>query len=150
MASHILTRTQFIPRDPAEVFAFFRNPFNLEAITPPWLRFHVHDATEQQVREGTRIGYILKWHGVPLRWDSLIASYEENTSFADEMLRGPYKRWYHSHTFRAAPGGVEMCDRVEYELPLGVVGEAVHRVVVRRQLRRIFDYRARRIAEIFG
>jgi ligand-binding SRPBCC domain-containing protein len=42
-----------------------------------------------------------------------------------------------------------MADRVEYELPLGLLGRLAHEVLVRRQLERIFRHRARVIAELF-
>ncbi len=53
-----------------------------------------------------------------------------------------------SDSFRSVPRGVEMTDRVEYELPLGPLGDIAHSLMVERQLRAIFDYRARRIPEI--
>ena len=85
-----------------------------------------------------------------MTWESLIARYEPNVCFADEMLRGPYKSWYHTHTFERVPEGVRLGDRVEYRLPLGPLGSLAHGLVVRRQLEAIFDYRAQRVAEIFG
>jgi len=41
-----------------------------------------------------------------------------------------------------------MNDRVEYEMPLGMFGNIAHFFAVKRQLRAIFDYRARRIPEL--
>jgi len=84
-----------------------------------------------------------------MKWESLIAEYVKNERFADEMLRGPYRSWYHTHQFREVPTGVEMIDRVEYELPLGPLGGLAHWLVVRLQLKGIFDYREKRIKEIF-
>jgi len=148
--SYRLQRRQVVGADPAEVFGFFRDPFNLEAITPRWLAFRVLRASGREVREGTRISYRLRLHGVPLRWESVIAEYVEGERFADEMVVGPYRRWYHRHLFRPVPGGVEIEDVVDYELPLGPLGRLAHLVAVRRELRGIFDYRERRIAELFS
>jgi len=39
-----LERTQWVPRDLDEVFAFFADPRNLAEITPPWLHFRIIDA----------------------------------------------------------------------------------------------------------
>ena len=52
------------------------------------------------------------------------------------------RRWEHRHTFRAVDGGTQITDEVEYELPFGPLGDLVHRLVVRNQLRHIFEYRA--------
>jgi deoxyribodipyrimidine photo-lyase len=150
MPTFILERTQTVPGDLDTVFAFFEDPHNLRRITPPWLRFEVRWASDPSVQLGTRIRYTIHWLGLPMRWESRIARYEQNQCFADEMLRGPYRSWFHTHTFRAVPHGIEVHDRVEYSLPLGPLGSLVHRIMVRRQLEAIFDYRTRTLAEIFG
>lgn len=144
-----LERAQRVPGDLSAVFAFFKDPRNLETITPPWLSFRILGASDREVREGTRIAYRLRWQVFPMTWESRITEYEENRCFADEMVRGPYRRWYHRHLFRAVPGGVEIRDEVDYALPFGLLGRLAHAVTVRRQLDAIFAYRHRRIAELF-
>ncbi len=150
MSSYVIERRQIVPGDRATVFAFFENPRNLERITPDWLGFEVVSATDARVRLGTEIEYRLRWLVFPMAWKSRISEYEENAWFADEMLRGPYERWYHRHVFLPAPGGVEMVDLVEYELPFGPLGALAHATLVRRQLDAIFDYRRSAITRIFA
>ena len=147
--SYRLHRRQIVDATLSEVFAFFSDPFNLAVITPPWLGFRIAESTDRTVRLGTTIRYRLRLHGVPLGWESRIAEYVEGEVFADEMLSGPYRRWYHRHTFRSVPGGVEIEDVVEYELPFGPLGRLAHALFVRRQLRAIFAYRAWRITQLF-
>ena len=147
---HVLDREQIVPGERGAVFAFFKNPYNLERITPPWLRFQVESATDTEVRAGTRIAYALRWQGIPMSWSTLISEYEEGVRFADTMTRGPYRLWHHTHTFEPLDQGVLMKDRVEYALPFGPAGTLVHALIVRRQLDAIFDYRFRAIADIFG
>jgi ligand-binding SRPBCC domain-containing protein len=125
-----------------EVFRFFCDPFNLQDLTPPWLGFRILDATSAVVERGTVIRYALRLQGFPLRWASRITEFEDGVMFADEQLTGPYRTWYHRHLFRPVAGGVEIIDRVEYTMPFGVAGRAAHALVVRHQLRAIFDYRA--------
>jgi len=150
MTRYLLERTQLISSNVVTVFGFFQSPHNLKHITPPWLNFTVKSATADIVERGTRICYTIRWFGLPMRWESLIARYDKGVAFADEMLQGPYRYWYHTHEFKAVPGGVEMTDRVEYELPLGWLGRIAHAVMIRRQLEAIFDFRAREIARILG
>jgi ligand-binding SRPBCC domain-containing protein len=147
--TYVLHRRQVVPGALSEVFAFFSDPLNLETLTPPWLGFHIVDATDRPVRAGTRIRYRLRLHGLRLRWESRIVQYVDGEMFADEQVRGPYRHWYHTHRFRAVPGGVEIEDTVEYRLPLGILGRLVHTLSVKRQLERIFAFRATRVAEIF-
>ena len=136
-------------RDLAAAFGFFKNPYNLGALTPPWLHFRIVSVSDPEIREGTRIRYGLRFHGVPVRWESVISEYAENAVFADRMVLGPYRYWHHRHEFRAVTGGTEMRDRVEYELSFGLLGRAAHSLV-RRQLREIFDFRAAAIDRLLG
>jgi len=146
---HRLHRRQVVGGDLSRVFDFFKSPYNLETITPPWLGFRVLDATDPEVREGTLISYSLRLHGIPVRWKSRIAEYAENERFADEQVVGPYRSWVHRHLFHAVPDGVEIEDVIEYQMPFGVLGRAAHAAFVRRQLERIFDHRTRVIGERF-
>lgn len=147
---YVLERTQVVPRPRDEVFPFFADAANLERITPPGLSFKIITPQPIEMRAGTTIDYRIKLSGIPLRWRTLIESFEPNERFVDVQLRGPYARWHHTHTFRDVPGGTEVGDRVEYALPLGPLGRIAHAVVVRRQLRGIFDHRERVMREMFG
>jgi ligand-binding SRPBCC domain-containing protein len=137
-----LHRRQLVGGSLEEVFAFFKDPYNLESITPPWLRFRIIEATDREVREGTGIRYRLRLRGVPFRWESRIAEFTPGVSFADEQVTGPYARWYHRHLFHRTAEGVVIEDLVEYRMPFGALGRLVHTLVVRKELARIFDHRA--------
>lgn len=145
----ILRRTTFIRAPLPEVFTFFSDPQNLARITPEKMGFEIVAAPDRSLRAGDRIEYRIRILGVPLRWTTLITRWEENVAFADLQERGPYRRWLHTHSFRAVDGGVEMGDVVEYELPLGLLGRLAAGWMVRRQLRTIFDHRAAAIEGYF-
>lgn len=150
MNSYVLRRRQIIPADLETVFRFFESPRNLEEITPPWLRFEVTFTSDERMRQGTEIEYRLSWQRMPMTWRSRISEYEPGVMFADEMIRGPYKRWYHLHFFRRVEDGIEMEDVVDYELPFGSMGRIAHGTIVRTQLDAIFAFRRRAIAARFG
>jgi ligand-binding SRPBCC domain-containing protein len=146
----VLRRTQMIAGGMEDVFGFFEEPRNLELITPPWLHFNVLSTSDAEVREGTEIEYRLRWQIFPIHWKSRIAEYVRGEMFADEMLEGPYRHWFHRHFFEQTPAGVLMTDEVEYVLPFGALGDAAHSILIRRQLEQIFDYRRSAIEEIFA
>ena len=144
---HVLTRTQRLPGPPEAVFPFFAEAANLEAITPPWLKFRIVTPTPIEMRPGARIEYRLRLHGVPVSWLTEIEEWEPGVRFVDRQIRGPYTLWHHTHTFTDdGSGGTLMEDTVRYALPLGPLGELAHRLFVARDLRRIFDYRAAAVA----
>jgi ligand-binding SRPBCC domain-containing protein len=134
-----------VRRPLAEVFAFFSDAANLEAITPDFLRFRILSPLPIAMRPGARIDYQLSLFGVPFRWRSRIEDWEPGRRFVDVQERGPYLRWHHTHEFDAVPDGTRVRDTVRYALPLGPLGALAHGLFVRRQVEGIFDHRRRRI-----
>ena len=147
---HILERTQIVPLPRPDVFAFFADARNLEAITPRFLRFQILPPVPSTLEAGSRIDYRLSLLGVPFRWRTRIAAWEPGVRFVDVQERGPYALWHHTHTFADVAGGTRVSDQVEYRLPLGALGEVAHPIMVRRTLARIFDHRRDRVAELLG
>ena len=146
-----LLREQFIPASPERVWNFFATPRNLNELTPPDLRFRILSEVPEKMHAGLLIDYRLSpLAGVWLRWLTEIRHVREGRYFVDEQRAGPYAFWYHEHHFEPVPGGVRMTDRVTYDVGWGPFGWIAERVWVRRELERIFDYRARKVAEIFG
>jgi ligand-binding SRPBCC domain-containing protein len=145
-----LERRQLLPVSPEAAFAYFADAFNLEAITPPWLRFRVVTPRPIAMRAGTLIDYRLRLHGLPIRWRTRIESWQQGRRFEDRQLRGPYRVWHHTHTFTANGEGTAMHDIVRYALPLGPLGRLARLGLVRRDLDRIFDYRRDAIAAALG
>jgi ligand-binding SRPBCC domain-containing protein len=144
-----LHREQFIPRPLAEVFPFFADAGNLEAITPEFLNFRILTPRPIPMHPGSLIDYEIKLFGVPLKWRTRIEEFEPPSHFVDVQLRGPYKLWHHTHEFREVEGGTLMIDRVRYQLYLGPLGWLAHRLWVRRTLARIFDHRRQTIEKLF-
>jgi ligand-binding SRPBCC domain-containing protein len=140
-----LESSQLIARPLEQVFAFFSDATNLEAITPPWLHFRVVTPEPIIMAERTRIDYGLRLRGIPMRWTSEIAAWEPPTMFIDSQIRGPYRRWIHTHTFTPRDGETLVEDHVEYAVP---GGSPVDRFLVRPDLGRIFRYRREALARL--
>jgi ligand-binding SRPBCC domain-containing protein len=148
--SFILQREQRIPRPIEEVFAFFADARNLEAITPEWLGFRILSREPIHLRAGAAILYRLSWHGFPLRWVTEIESWNPPTEFIDMQAQGPYRLWHHTHRFQTVEGGTLMRDFVRYALPFGPLGRLAHAWLVKSDLEAIFDYRAGKVADLLG
>ena len=127
-----------------EAFAFFADPWNLEAITPPWLGFRILEAPPTLER-GSLLGYRLRLFGLPFRWRTEIVAWRPPFGFTDVQLAGPYRRWEHSHRLSRVDGGTEIHDRVVYRLPYEPLAGLLAPLTVRPWLTMIFDYRARQI-----
>lgn len=146
-SSYFLVRRQRLALPVADVFSFFSDPHNLDLLTPPHLHFRIETPSPIAMAAGTRIQYTIRWHGFPMRWLTEIIEWKPGRRFVDLQIRGPYRLWHHTHTFEPDGDGTIMEDIVEYALPLGPIGRLAHALAVRRDLQRIFDYRAERIAE---
>ena len=150
MSLHRLSASQFVARPIDEVFDFFSRPENLGRITPASMGFEFL-TDDRAMREGLVIRYRIRpLLGIPLTWTTRITGYEPPFRFTDIQLSGPYRRWEHRHTFEAVPGGTLVRDEIEYAVPLGAIGDVANAVVVRNELRRIFNHRAAAIRSVFG
>lgn len=98
------------------------------------------------MRAGTLIDYRIHWRGLPIRWRSEISLWEPPYRFVDRQIRGPYRLWHHEHRFTESNDGTEVVDQVDY----GVWGGSlIERLFVRRDVVAIFEYRKRRLRELF-
>ena len=146
-AFFVLRARLFLPLAPEAVFPFFADARNLESITPPWLHFEILSPLPVRMRTGAGIEYRLRLHGLPLRWHTEITAWDPPHRFVDEQRRGPYRTWVHVHTFSEIRGGCEMRDDVTYSVFGGRLANALF---VKNDVRRIFEYRAKTLTDIFN
>jgi hypothetical protein len=132
-----------------KTFEVFNDPRNLGKITPGWLNFQVL-TKDIVMRQGAEIEYNIRWLGLPMHWKTLICEYAPPKFFVDEQAEGPYALWRHRHTFEETPNGTLVGDHVEYGMPLGILGEIAHFVMVKRQVEAIFKFRQQAIGNLLG
>ncbi len=146
MRTHHLHTELRIERALEEVFPFFSDPRNLEAITPPWLHFRIEGMSTERIGAGTEIDYRLRVRGVPMRWRSRISVWQPPLRFVDEQVIGPYRLWRHLHSFEPVGRATLARDWVEYAA-LG--GPLLNQLLLAPDLARIFAYRSRALIELF-
>lgn len=137
----------WLPLLPKELFSFFADAGNLDAITPRWLHFRIVTPLPITMRAGTFIDYKLRLRGLPLRWRTLIKEWQPPQRFVDEQVRGPYRQWIHEHTFEPRDGGTLARDMVQYAVPFDFIA---HPLFVRRDIEKIFAYRQEALRARFG
>ena len=147
MRVHEFQTELWLPLPPDELFPFFADAANLDALTPPWLQFHIVTPPPIVLREGALIDYRLRVRGVPLRWRTRINVWQPPHRFEDEQIRGPYRKWIHEHKFEARDGGTLARDAVRYAVPFDFMA---HRWLVRPDVEKIFQYRAEVLQQRFG
>lgn len=152
MAVHSIKTVQKIPVSLSKAWSFFSDSGNLQAITPGNMRFKIISKHHgKKMYAGQLIEYkVSPVLHIPLFWMTEITHVEEGKYFIDEQRKGPYCLWHHQHHFREIDGGIEMTDIVHYKNPLGFIGELANPLFVKNKLKRIFEYRFRKVEEIFG
>jgi ligand-binding SRPBCC domain-containing protein len=145
-----LRARQWVPRPLDDVFPFFADPFNLERITPAFLRFHLRRRSTAAVEEGTVLTYTLRLHGIPVLWRSRIEEWQPPHRFVDVQTAGPYARWHHAHDFEEERGGTLLRDTVRYRLHCNPLARTPLLSWVHGDVKRIFEYRQSIIESIFG
>ncbi|MDT7604853.1 MAG: hypothetical protein QOF61_2850 [Acidobacteriota bacterium] len=86
------------------------------------------------------LGDTVTWEAVHFftrqRLTSKIVEYERPRKFVDEMQRGAFARWRHTHRFVAQAGGTLMIDDVDFASPLGVLGKLADAVLLKGYMTR--------------
>ena len=143
--------TQRLPIDLDQAWNFLTDPNNLKTITPDYMGFEILSGADREMYTGQLIEYnVTPVLGIKTKWVTEITHIEDKQYFVDEQLYGPYALWHHKHFIRPVQGGVEMEDLIHYKIPLGWLGQLLHPVLVKPRLTQIFEYRRKKLAELFG
>lgn len=146
-----LKAIQQMPISVEEAWDFFSSPKNLAVITPTELDFQIKSELPEKMYPGMFIEYTVKpLLGIPMTWVTEITYIKEHEYFVDEQRVGPYSIWHHEHFFKKIPGGVEMTDLINYKIPMGILGKMTHPIIVRPKLEAIFEFRKKKMIEVFG
>ncbi|MBC7425486.1 MAG: SRPBCC family protein [Bacteroidia bacterium] len=151
MSVHFFKASQKLPISQAEAWEFISSPANLKELTPVSMGMKITGDHPRKMFAGQIITYTLKpVANIPMHWMTEISHVSEPHFFVDEQRSGPYKLWNHKHFLKDIPGGVQIDDTVHYSLPLGLIGDLANLLFVKKKLEDIFEYRKKRMEEIFG
>lgn len=151
MKVYQLYATQFLAVTPRTAWEFLSDPENLQRITPGHMGFRILAGTGMPMYPGQIIHYrVSPFRGLTTSWVTEITHVEPERYFVDEQRFGPYSFWHHKHFIRPVEGGVSMEDIIDYKLPFGIIGQWLHGMLVKPQLKQIFEYRSLKLQEMYG
>lgn len=170
---HTFHSSQWVPFPVELVFAFFANPANLPYLLPAWQRARIESSRLiappprplaenpalrfQSPAAGVGSEVVLSFRPVRgvfirSRWLARITEFTWMSHFSDRQLTGPFAYWHHRHGVvreeRNGTSGTLVTDDVEYEPPMGPLGEFVHDSIIRPQLDSLFAHRNQKLDEI--
>lgn len=142
---------QNLPITLEEAWHFLSDPKNLKVITPEYMGFNILSGADRPMFAGQIIQYIVTpVLGIKTNWVTEITHVVDKQYFVDEQRFGPYALWHHKHFLKEIPGGVEMEDIVDYKIPFGALGRLMNPILVQPKLNEIFEFRRKRLIELFG
>lgn len=152
MAFYQLYFEQKVNASMDEAWDFISSPENLKRITPPHMGFNI---TSKSMAEKMYPGMIITYKVSPLPmyttdWMTEITHVKDHHFFVDEQRMGPYKIWHHQHIIEPLDKGVLMKDLITYAPPFGFLGAIANRLIIKKQIHQIFQFRKQAIIEIFG
>ena len=151
MKIYRLHEIQNLPISMEQAWKFLSDPKNLKTITPDYMRFEILGGDEKMMYPGQIIKYIVTpVMGIPTQWITEITHVKEGEYFVDEQRFGPYALWHHKHFIRPIKNGIEMEDIIDYKIPFGILGQMAHPIIVKPKLKEIFEYRKKKLSELFG
>jgi len=147
--NHFIARSH-IQASAEDLFQWHAEPGALERLTPPWQPVEVEECAPG-IRAGDRGVLRVRVGPFRVRWVIEHRDYIQDRQFRDVQISGPFRRWEHTHRFTPdGPGACTLEDSIDYELPLGRLGNFLGGWFVRRKLEKVFDYRHRVTAEAMG
>lgn len=151
MKLYTLHKKQNLPITLDQAWDFLSNPENLKTITPNYMGFNILSGADRPMYAGQIIQYVVTpVMGIKTKWVTEITHVVDKQYFVDEQRFGPYALWHHKHFLKEIDGGVEMEDLIDYKVPLGIIGQLMHPILVKPKLDEIFNYRTKKLEELFG
>ena len=142
-------KTMTFSRPLAEVFDFFLQPANLLRVSPPELHMELVEGPER-LQLGAVVTLKGRRWGLSQRVVSEVIAFEPNVLFIDQQRQGPFRQWKHTHRFAALAEGTQVQDTIEFEPPGGLLGLLVTENFIRRDLEKVFAYRAEKLRQILS
>jgi ligand-binding SRPBCC domain-containing protein len=151
MKIYTLHKKQKLPITVDQAWDFLSDPKNLKTITPNYMGFNILSGADRPMFAGQIIQYIVTpVLGIKTKWVTEITHVVDKHYFVDEQRFGPYALWHHKHFIKEIDGGIEMEDIIDYKLPFGILGQLVQPFLVKPKLEEIFNYRTKKLEELFG
>ncbi len=152
MGVYTINTKQNLPISLQQAWDFLSSAKNLKEITPDHMGFHIlTENLPEKVYPGMMIKYTVRpVMNIPMLWVTEITQVKDLQFFIDEQRVGPYRIWHHEHHLKEINGGVEMRDIVTYQPPMGFLGSIANALFIKAQLKNIFDYREKKLIELFG
>lgn len=153
----VLRAKQWLPASRETIWRFVGDCRHMNHVIPPFMKFEILSPMSHgqptPIAPQVTYEYKLHLHGIGVFWRTLINEVEYPKRFRDVQAKGPYASFSHEHIFeptdRSGVPGTLTHDIIRYRPPGGPLAGLIDAAMVRRDLRRLFECRHRRMRELF-
>jgi len=102
----------------------------------------IDGVTEGLMRAGDTVTWEATHFGIRQRLTAEITGMKEPDWFIDEMTKGAFKSFVHTHRFEDLNGVTLMIDQFVYEAPLGILGSIANGLFLKKYMKNLLEKRA--------
>lgn len=128
----------------ARVWEFHADPMALPKVMTGPVKMNVLHV-DRPLLPGGRIHTVMRVGPIKQRWNLTLKAREPMQYFTDEQIagEGPMRMWLHTHAFEPIENGTRVIDKLDYELPFGVIGKIAGALFGNLTMRMMFASRTK-------
>ena len=124
-----------------KVFGFHSDTNNLSKITPDFIKVSIIKI-DLPLRLQSEISLeVTQFRFIRTRWNIRLTEFDPFKLITDTQVKGPFKKWEHKHCFEKENGNTLMTDKINYELPFGLIGRAADKLFITKMIEKQFEFR---------
>lgn len=135
-----------LPISAEKLFQWHEREGAFERLCPPWDPVKILHK-DDHIRDGAEARLQVKGPlGIPLELEVIHEDYVAGERFVDRQVKGPFKSWRHRHLVSSVETNTKqdsstLTDHIDYQLPLGFLGQLGGGSMVKSRLSQLFNYR---------
>jgi len=124
-----------------ELFNWHNRSHTFDRLSPPWEKIKIIEKSDG-ITKGNRTVLEVRQGPFRRRWVAIHGEYVEGEQFVDEQVQGPFTKWVHTHQCLPETDSTSfLLDHIDYEMPLGFVGQFMAGKYITKRLDRAFTFR---------
>ena len=108
----------------------------------------IDGVTEGLMQSGDTVTWEATHFGIKQRLTAEITGMSEPDWFIDEMTKGAFKSFVHTHRFEDLGGVTLMIDQFAYEAPFGILGNLGNVCFLKRYMKNLLEKRANELKKM--
>jgi len=136
-----------LPCSAEGLFQFLTQPANILKVSHPDLGI-VFEQAPVQIEHGTTLDFKMITFGRVIEMSHEIITFTPHSVVVEDQVKGPMKSWQHTHEYVDTGNGMVKKDRIDFELPGGLIGMLLSEDKIIDQLEDGFHYRHQQLSSL--